>query len=254
MPLRLAYRHQGALALHTWPVVIFLALVTAFQLAAILRSLRKQQFGARRPVGVGKQSLDVTASLDQSQGSRMGQLGSHCARTALAESTHAVRAGPVVHIRLFTPTATEYRGPVVVTAIELGGRTIRLVRPADPDRLLDDPLVVDWNRHDDYMPYWAYLWPAAYLLAEAVAREPWPTAGEPAVDALEIGCGLGLAGLVAVATGPARSVHRLRPGAARFRRAKRGRKRIRRRRGFRSAGSTGATCPTSSFRSSWVPT
>ena len=43
----------------------------------------------------------------------------------------------------------------------------------NPDRLLDDPLVVDWNRHDDYMPYWAYLWPAAYLLAERVAREPW---------------------------------------------------------------------------------
>ena len=34
--------------------------------------------------------------------------------------------------------------------------------------------MVDWNRHDDYMPYWAYLWPAAYLLAEAVDREPWP--------------------------------------------------------------------------------
>ena len=69
---------------------------------------------------------------------------------------------------------TEYRGPVVVTSMNVAGRTIRLVRPADPDQLLDDPLVIDWNRHDDYMPYWAYLWPAAYLLAEAVAREPWP--------------------------------------------------------------------------------
>ena len=70
--------------------------------------------------------------------------------------------------------ATEYRGPAVVSLIELAERTIKLVRPADPDLLLDDPLVIDWNRHDDYMPYWAYLWPAAYLLAEAVAREPWP--------------------------------------------------------------------------------
>ena len=67
----------------------------------------------------------------------------------------------------------------MVTTLEFGGRRIRLVRPADPDRLLDDPLVLDWNRQDDYMPYWAYLWPAAYLLAEAVAREPWP---EPAAD------------------------------------------------------------------------
>jgi SAM-dependent methyltransferase len=96
-----------------------------------------------------------------------------------------------------------YSGPVVVSELEFGGRTIRLVRPTDPDQLLDDPLVDDWNRHDDYMPYWAYLWPAAYLLAERVAREPWadrPGHSGPA-DALEIGCGLGLAGLVAVARG-----------------------------------------------------
>jgi predicted nicotinamide N-methyase len=98
---------------------------------------------------------------------------------------------------------SKYSGPVVVSALEFGGRTIRLVRPTDPDQLLDDPLVVDWNRQDDYMPYWAYLWPAAYLLAEAVAREPWPERlqGSSPVEALEIGCGLGLAGLVAVARG-----------------------------------------------------
>jgi len=53
------------------------------------------------------------------------------------------------------------------------------------------------------MPYWAYLWPAAFLLADAVAREDWPppAADSRAPRALEIGCGLGLAGLVAVARG-----------------------------------------------------
>ena len=98
---------------------------------------------------------------------------------------------------------TEYHGPVVVASMNLAGQTIKLVRPVNPDQLLDDPLVVDWNRHDDYMPYWAYLWPAAYLLAEAVGREPWPARleGSVAAEALEIGCGLGLAGLVAVARG-----------------------------------------------------
>jgi predicted nicotinamide N-methyase len=98
---------------------------------------------------------------------------------------------------------TTYRGPVVVSSLQLAGLTIKLVRPADPDQLLDDPLVVNWNRHDDYMPYWAYVWPAAYLLAECVAREPWNEAIEGGRDAqvLEIGCGLGLAGLVAVARG-----------------------------------------------------
>jgi len=105
--------------------------------------------------------------------------------------------------RMMGPGATKYQGPVVVSTLELGGRTIRLVRPTDPDRLLDDPLVLEWNRHDDYMPYWAYLWPGAYLLAEAVAREPLPepVEGEIALEALEIGCGLGLAGLVALARG-----------------------------------------------------
>ena len=64
-----------------------------------------------------------------------------------------------------------------MTALEIGGRAIRVVRPGDPDRLLDDPAVLDWNRRDDYMPYWAYLWPGAYLLAEVVMREPWPDLG-----------------------------------------------------------------------------
>ena len=98
--------------------------------------------------------------------------------------------------------ATRYDGPVVVTTLEFGGWPIRLARPEEPDRLLDDPGVVAWNRRDDYMPYWAYLWPAAYLLAETVAREPWPERPELGpIEALEIGCGLGLAGLVGLARG-----------------------------------------------------
>ncbi len=99
--------------------------------------------------------------------------------------------------------ATSYSGPVVVDTYQVGGHTIRLVRPTDPDRLLDDPAVIAWNRRDDYMPYWAYVWPGAYLLAEAVVREPWPVAGagESPPEALEIGCGVGLAGLAAMAVG-----------------------------------------------------
>src|SRR5579875_1235418 len=90
-----------------------------------------------------------------------------------------------------TAGGTRYSGPLAVTALRFGAEDVRVVRPADPDRLLDDPGVLDWNRRDDYMPYWAYLWPGAYLLAEAVAGEDWR----------ENGCGLGLAGLVAMARG-----------------------------------------------------
>jgi predicted nicotinamide N-methyase len=95
------------------------------------------------------------------------------------------------------PFATRYEGPTHLATLTFSGTTIRLLRPADPDRLLNDPDVLDRNRRDDYMPYWAYLWPGAYLLAEAVAREPWT----PGAEALEIGCGLGLAGLVGLAAG-----------------------------------------------------
>lgn len=94
-------------------------------------------------------------------------------------------------------TDTRYEGPVTVVRPRPGGRELRLVRPTDPDRLLRDPGVLEQNRRDDYMPYWAYLWPGAYLLAEAVARRDWA----PGTPALEIGCGLGLAGLAGLAVG-----------------------------------------------------
>ena len=78
-----------------------------------------------------------------------------------------------------------YDGPRTVEPLQIGGKAVRIVLPSDPDRLLDDPRVLAMNRHDDYMPYWAYLWPGAFLLAEAVAAEPWE---DPArIDALEIG-------------------------------------------------------------------
>ena len=101
---------------------------------------------------------------------------------------------------------TIYRGPTRVAKLKFGDVAVRLLRPCDPDLLLDDPLVTNWNRRDDYMPYWAYLWPAAYILAERIACDPALKERErPAQSAeaevLEIGCGLGLAGLVAVACG-----------------------------------------------------
>jgi predicted nicotinamide N-methyase len=96
----------------------------------------------------------------------------------------------------------EYRGPVSVSTFDVMGRPIKLVRPSEPDRLLDDPSVHAWNREDDYMPYWAYLWPGANMLAEAVARCWGGVAGERADDeVLELGCGLGLGGLAAMDLG-----------------------------------------------------
>jgi len=77
------------------------------------------------------------------------------------------------------------------------GRSFKIARPADSDRLLDDPAVRAAFAVDEYMPYWTDLWPAARMLAKALMRETWP----PGLEALEIGCGLGLPGIVALAQG-----------------------------------------------------
>lgn len=76
-------------------------------------------------------------------------------------------------------------------------------RPADSYALLDDPVVLEAHERDEYMPYWADLWPASRMLAKAVAKEDWstyPKTGEK-LEALELGCGLGVPGLTALACG-----------------------------------------------------
>jgi predicted nicotinamide N-methyase len=90
-----------------------------------------------------------------------------------------------------------YEGRIGETSIRVAGRTLQLVKPLEPDRLLDDPDVQAWNAAEDYMPYWAYLWPGAILLGEALAADTFDTG----TRAIEIGCGLGLSGLVAVSLG-----------------------------------------------------
>jgi predicted nicotinamide N-methyase len=95
---------------------------------------------------------------------------------------------------------TNYNGPVTVSRLEFAGYSVGVVRPADPDLMLDDLVVHAWNQRDDYMPYWAYMWPGSLLLAEVVAREPWAEENRPR-EVLEIGCGVGLAGLVCLSRG-----------------------------------------------------
>lgn len=76
-------------------------------------------------------------------------------------------------------------------------RSFRLMVPFRPDSLLDSPEVLLANADDDYMPYWAYLWPAALRISESVLRAEWPQR----TRVLELGCGLGLVGIAAMAAG-----------------------------------------------------
>lgn len=75
--------------------------------------------------------------------------------------------------------------------------TFVISRPSRADKLLDHPEVHEASQKDDYMPYWAELWPAARMLAKILVKEPLPEKA----TALELGCGLGLAGIIALSRG-----------------------------------------------------
>jgi predicted nicotinamide N-methyase len=95
----------------------------------------------------------------------------------------------------------------------LAGHTLRVTLPASPDAFLDDPEVLAANRRDDYMPYWSYLWPASLETAVTVLNHDWQLVSPPLskggsrgasaqeIHALEIGAGIALTGLAALARG-----------------------------------------------------
>jgi len=72
----------------------------------------------------------------------------------------------------------------------VGEVELSLLRPVSPDALLDE----DAFARDEFLPYWAELWPAATALAAALPD----VAG---LRVVELGCGLGLPSLVAAARG-----------------------------------------------------
>jgi len=94
-------------------------------------------------------------------------------------------------------TPVDALGPLHREQVIVEGRTFIIMRPSESDRLLDHPSVRSAFAADEYMPYWTDLWPSARMLAKAILRESWPTAQR----ALEVGCGLGLPGIAALAMG-----------------------------------------------------
>ncbi|CAB4708260.1 unannotated protein [freshwater metagenome] len=75
--------------------------------------------------------------------------------------------------------------------MEVGAATFTILRPADPDELLDEVAF----ENNEFLPYWAQLWPSALELVEAL---PLDLAG---VSVIEVGCGLGIPSLVAASRG-----------------------------------------------------
>jgi len=75
--------------------------------------------------------------------------------------------------------------------LAVAGIELTLLRPVAPDALIDERAF----ERDEFLPYWAELWPASLALAEAL---PSNLAGRRVV---ELGCGLGAPSLVAAARG-----------------------------------------------------
>jgi predicted nicotinamide N-methyase len=94
-------------------------------------------------------------------------------------------------------TPDEALGPSACEQVFIEGHTFLVERPGNADTLCEHPLVRAAFAADNYLPYWADLWPAARMLAKVIIRETWP----PGLQALEIGCGLGLPGVAALSRG-----------------------------------------------------
>lgn len=78
----------------------------------------------------------------------------------------------------------------------LAGREIGLFQVGDPNSLADAVGPEDFGE-DERFPYWAELWPSALALAGFVLRRGLGRGS----DVLELGCGLGLAGVAAALNG-----------------------------------------------------
>jgi predicted nicotinamide N-methyase len=94
-------------------------------------------------------------------------------------------------------TPLEALGELTEELVVIGAQEFRMLRPAEPDRLLEHPAILTAFGQDEYMPYWCDLWPASRMLAKAVLQSAWSTG----TRMLELGCGLGLAGIAALRQG-----------------------------------------------------
>jgi predicted nicotinamide N-methyase len=80
--------------------------------------------------------------------------------------------------------------PLVAATVRVAEVELDLLRPDSPESLLDE----DAFARDEFLPYWAELWPAARALAEALPDLR-------GLRVVELGCGLGVPSLVAAARG-----------------------------------------------------
>ena len=94
-------------------------------------------------------------------------------------------------------TPAEAVDQLIYKKVAVGTQTFNIAYPGNADQLLDHPSTHSAFDQDEYMPYWAELWPASQMVGEARVQDTWPDNHR----ALEIGCGVGLSGVVALSLG-----------------------------------------------------
>src|SRR5437763_16052858 len=82
---------------------------------------------------------------------------------------------------------------LIEDVVAVAGRDVVLLRPREAEALLDEDA---FAAREEFLPYWADLWPSARLLARTLASRALRGA-----RVLELGCGLGLPSLAAALAG-----------------------------------------------------
>jgi len=81
---------------------------------------------------------------------------------------------------------------LVEATVAVGDLSLSILRPPDAEALLSEEAF----EQEEFLPYWAELWPSALALSEAVR-----TRALEGLRVLELGCGLGLPSIVAALGG-----------------------------------------------------
>lgn len=106
-----------------------------------------------------------------------------------------------------SPDAFTSRFRTRLHLLDVAGGQIELLAPFDPDALLDDPVTEARYKADNYLPYWPIIWPSGLMLAERIAADATTPPAPPTTPdgtpprAIELGCGLGTAGILAARRG-----------------------------------------------------
>lgn len=81
--------------------------------------------------------------------------------------------------------------------LSIADHEIMIELPSSQDQVLEEAIQCERSGSSDWDPYWGSLWATAPKTAAMILRQPWPTR----LKALELGCGIGVAGIAALIAG-----------------------------------------------------